>query len=71
VKKFPVNSWNPNAGGNSLQYLGSNYQGSPIWKKQYFAFDPINTEYKMHIQAHAAHFINQPIYYKGLFDILN
>lgn len=72
VVSFPVNSWNSNTEkGNSFQYLGSNYQGSPIWKKKYFISDPINTEYKLHLQAHAKYFIEQPIYYKGLHDILN
>lgn len=70
-KMFPVNSWNPNTGGNSFQYLGSNYQGSPIWKKQYFAVDKFNNEYKLHLQAHAGHFVKQPTYYRGMFDILN
>lgn len=71
-KVFPVNSWNPDTGkGNTYQYLGSNYQNSPIWKKQYFAIDKINIEYKLHIQAHAKHFIEQPHYYRSMFDILN
>lgn len=69
---FPVNSWNPNTESNSkLQYLGSNYSGIPIWKSKYFVFDPINQEYKLHLQSNAKHFIQQPNYYKGLFDILN
>lgn len=69
---FPVNSWNPNTEkGNTFQYLGSNYQGSPIWKKQYFIKDSINIEYKKHIASHAQHFIKQPVYYNGMFDILN
>ena len=71
-KKFPVSSWNPDTGkDNTFQYLGSNYQGSPIWKKQYFIVDNINNEYKLHLQNHAEHFVKQPIYYKGMFDILN
>lgn len=71
-KMFPVNSWTPDTGkGNSFQYLGSNYQGSPIWKKQYFVVDKMNNEYTLHLQSHAQHFIKQPTYYKGLFDILN
>lgn len=70
-KMFPVNSWNPNTGGNNLQYLGSNYAGQPIWKKQYFVIDKIQMQYKLHIQANAKHFVSQPVYYKGLFDILN
>jgi hypothetical protein len=71
-KKFPVNSWNPNTENNQkFQYLGSNYAGEPIWKTKYFAYDPINGIYKNHLQSNAAHFIKQPNYYKGLFDILN
>ena len=72
IVSFPVNSWNSNTEkGNSFQYLGSNYQGSPIWKKKYFVSDPINNEYRLHLQAHAKHFVEQPVYYQGLFDILN
>jgi hypothetical protein len=69
---FPVNSWYPNTGqSKSFQYLGSNYQGSPIWKKQYFVVDKLNAQYKLHLQANASHFVQQPTYYKGMFDILN
>jgi len=72
VFQFPVNSWNSNTGkGNSFQYLGSNYQGIPIWKKKYFVVDKVNNHYKLHLQSHAKHFVSQPTYYKGLFDILN
>jgi len=72
AQKFPVNSWNPNTDENkSSQYLGSNYQGQPIWKKKYFISQPIQQMYKNHIATHAYHFINQPHYYKGMFDILN
>lgn len=70
-KMFPVNSWNPNTGDKGFQYLGSNYQNSPIWKKQYFVVDKINNDYKLHLQDHVMHFVMQPYYYKGLFDILN
>lgn len=69
---FPVNSWNSNAGKNKpFQYLGSNYNKEPIWKSKYFVVNKINTEYKLHIQKHVVHFLKQPSYYKGLFDILN
>ena len=70
-KKFPVNSWNPNTVNNKFQYLGSNYAGSPIWKTQYFVIDKLNSEYNMHLQSHAKHFVQQPHYYNGMFDILN
>jgi len=69
---FPVNSWNSNTGKTKpFQYLGSNYNKEPIWKSKYFVINKINSEYKLHIQTHAIHFVTQPSYYKGLFDILN
>lgn len=72
-KSLPVSSYFSNTGkdSKSYQYLGNNYQGSPVWKKKYFVLDPIQNNYKQHIQSHSVHFINQPHYYKGLFDILN
>lgn len=70
-KKFPVNSWNPNTANNKFQYLGSNYHNEPIWKTHYWVLNKMNQEYKAHIQNYAAHFVQQPHYYKGLFDILN
>ena len=72
IIQFPVNGWNPNTGNDiKFQYLGSNYQGQQIWKTKYFASDYINNEYRSHIQSHAKHFVSQPHYYKGMFDILN
>ncbi len=69
---FPVNSWNPSTGGKNLpQYLGSNYAKEPIWKTKYWIIDKVNQEYKLHLQSNASYFIQQPNYYKGLFDILN
>jgi hypothetical protein len=71
-KKFPVNSYIPSTGKkNNFQYLGTNYDGVKIWKKQYFIIDSIQSMYINHIQTHAIHFLKQPHYYKGLFDILN
>ena len=71
-KSLPVNSYFSNTGKNKpFQYLGNNYQGVQIWKKKYFIYDPIDIAYRHHIQAHSIHFLHQPHYYKGLFDILN
>jgi len=72
-KSFPVNSLTSNTGKdkNPVQYLGVNYQNQPIWKKKYFVNDPLSTEYVNHIKSHAVHFLQQPHYYKGMFDILN
>lgn len=72
VPGFPVSSWNPDTGkNNNFQYLGSNYANEPIWKTKYLVINPLDIEYKLHIQSHAAYFISQPKYYKGLFEILN
>jgi len=69
---FPVNSWNPNtANDKKFQYLGSNYNGEPIWKKKYFVHDVLQTQYLNHLQSHASYFIQQPLHYKSLYDILN
>lgn len=71
-KSFPVSSYFSNTGKDkTFQYLGSNYQHSQVWKQKYFVYDPIQHQYINHIQSHAVHFIQQPHYYKGLFDILN
>lgn len=71
-KKFPVNSYIPDTGkDNSFQYLGNNYMKEPIWKTKYFVVDHIQQQYVSHIQSHAKHFISQPRFYNGLFDILN
>lgn len=70
--KFPVNSWNSNtAGKNMPQYLGSNYYKEPIWKTKYFVINLLDQSYKFHLQSNAAYFLQQPKYYKGLFEILN
>jgi len=68
---LPVSSWNPNTESDKFQYLGSNYIKEPIWKSKYWIMNPINQMYKAHLQAHASHFIQQPSFYKGLFDVLN
>jgi hypothetical protein len=72
IEGFPVNSWNPNTDkSKAFQYLGSNYHGLPIWKTKYFLVDKLNNEYKLHLQDHVVHFVQQPNYYNGLYDILN
>ena len=71
-KSIPVNSYFSNTGKDkNFQYLGNNYQGIPIWKSKYFVINPIDQTYKAHLRANAIHFLQQPHYYKGMFDILN
>ena len=71
-KSIPVNDYFSKSGNfkNSL-YLGNNHYKEPIYKTQYFIHDKIHNEYKNHLRTHAVHFLQQPNYYKGMFDILN
>jgi hypothetical protein len=72
------NTWlvNPSAKSKKSKeqlfaYLGTNSYNEAVWKNKYFVVDQINKQYNNHIVSHAAHFLKQPAYYKGLFDILN
>lgn len=71
IIQFPVNGWNPNTGNDiKFQYLGSNYQGQPIYKSKHIS-QKIYRQYINHITSNAKWFVSQPHYYNGLFDILN
>ena len=72
-EKFPVSDSTPKDVDNSqlFAYLGSNHYQEGVWKTKYFIKDEINELWNKHIQANAVHFLKQPRYYKGLFDILN
>ena len=52
-------------------YLGNNYWNEGVWKKKYFIRDRLQEAYVKHLQSNARHFLNQPRYYKGLYEILN
>jgi hypothetical protein len=79
IVKEGDNTWlvNPSKKSNKVSknemfaYLGSNSYNEPVWKNKYFVDQKINQQYNNHIIAHAAYFLKQPAYYKGLFDILN
>jgi hypothetical protein len=71
-KSLPVNSWLSNtAADSSSLYLGNNYWNEGVWKKQHFIQDKLQSEYIKHLQSNANHFLYQPKYYKGMFEILN
>ena len=71
-KSIPVNDYFSNAGkGKSFQYLGINHHKEPVYKTKYFVHNKLDSVYKNHIRANAVHFLNQPNYYDGMFDILN
>lgn len=73
VVSFPVNDLIPNTEGGvkSPLYLGNNHFNEGVWKMKYFVFNPIQTHYIKHLESHAVHFVSQPSYYRGLYDILN
>lgn len=56
---------------NKLIFFGKNAYKEDIWKVKYFIHDDIQTFYRNHYVAHAAHILRQPSHYKGLFEILN
>jgi hypothetical protein len=67
-----VNDWLSNTGGgNSLLYLGNNHYNEPIYKAKHFLIDSLGLKYTKHLEQHAVHFIQQPSYYKSMFDLLN
>lgn len=69
---LPVNSWLSSiAEAHSSLYLGNNYYNEGVWKKAHFAKNCLTTEYKQHLNANAVHILQQPNYYKGMFDIQN
>ena len=72
-EKFPVSGALPKGAlkDKYFMYLGSNHYDEAVWKAKYFIVDDINQEYKKHIVQHAQHFLKQPSYYRGMFDILN
>ena len=54
-----------------FMYLGSNHYDEAVWKSKYFIINQLEQDYKNHISARPTYFLNQPSYYKGLFEILN
>ena len=73
IKKFPVSDALSNGALSDkyFMYLGSNHYDEAVWKTKYFINDRIDQKYKNHIAHNAVHFIKQPNYYRGMFDILN
>ena len=69
---LPVNDYFSKSGKFKYSlYLGNNHYKEPIYKTQYFIHDKIHSEYKNHLRSNVVHFLQQPNYYKGMFDILN
>jgi hypothetical protein len=48
-----------------------NNNGEEIWKVSYFIKSELDIEYRSHLISNALHTLEQPSYYKGMFEILN
>ena len=72
-KKFPVSDSLPKGklSDKYFMYLGSNHYDEAIWKSKYFINNHFDLMYKNHISTYPAHFLRQPSYYRGMFEILN
>lgn len=71
-KSIPVNDYFSGTGKDkTLQYLGNNHYKEPIYKTKYFIHNKLDTDYRKHLIANAVHFLQQPNYYDGMFEILN
>jgi hypothetical protein len=51
-------------------YLGIKNDKSEVYKNK-SPIPNLDIEYKKHIQAHAKYFLEEPSYYKNLYEILN
>ena len=56
---------------NVFILLGNNSYDEKVYKSKYFAVDTIHVEYLNHLRSHPGYFLQQPAYYKGMFEILN
>jgi|APCry1669189000_1035189.scaffolds.fasta_scaffold05808_4 hypothetical protein len=70
---LPMTGFVPSYTGasNTPLYVGNNQYQETIWKNKYFIEAKIDIEYKNHLKNNAVHFVQQPLYYRSMFDILN
>lgn len=52
-------------------YLGSNPTDQTLWKKDLFVQNKLAQRYINYLQANSKYILQEPEYYKGLFDNLN
>ena len=65
-------TWGQNSIPNdNVIFIGKNIYGEQVFKSKYFVVDKLKNEYLNHIRQHAAHTLQQPEYYKSMFEILN
>lgn len=56
---------------NTFILLGKNAYDESIYKNKFFAVDTLHIEYLNHLKSNPAYFLQQPQYYRGMFEILN
>lgn len=56
---------------NTFHLLGKNSFNESVYKNKFFAVDTLRIEYFNHLKSNAAYFLQQPQYYRGMFEILN
>lgn len=56
---------------DNVIFIGKNIYGEQVFKSKYFVVDKLKNEYLNHIRQHATHTLQQPDYYKCMFEILN
>lgn len=56
---------------NTFILLGKNSYDETIYKNKFFAVNELQIEYLNHLRSHPGYFLQQPIYYRGMFEILN
>jgi len=52
-------------------YFGQNQYDESIWKYKCFISNYFDQQYRNHFMSHASHIVRQPVYYRGMFDMLN
>lgn len=62
---------NKKSTNSNFMYLGKNNYDETIWKTKYFNQNKLEIQYKNHLAQYAAYFLNQPQYYRALFENLN
>ena len=51
-------------------YLGTKSDQSEVYKHKMIV-DSLDIQYRKHIESHAKYFLQEPSYYKNLYEILN
>lgn len=55
---------------NFFYYLGTKNDQSQVYKSK-MILDSLDMQYRKHIESHARYFLQEPSYYKNLYEILN